>query len=181
MYGMVNKALEDLITRQHGENMWVLIREKAGVDVEAFVSNEGYSDEMTYKLVGAASSLLSLPAEQILKDFGKHWVLKTATENYASLMEATGHSFAEFLDNLPNLHARISLIFPKLKPPKFIINHRRENSMHLHYYSERQGLVPFVEGLIYGLAEKFHTSVELRHLALRENGADHDEFEITWK
>jgi hypothetical protein len=157
MYGMVNKALEDLIIRQHGEQMWRLVREKAGVDVEAFISTEGYPDEITYNLIAAASSLLSLPAEQILKDFGKHWVLRTATEGYKNLMESSGRSFAEFLDNLPNLHARISLIFHKLRPPRFMTSQRRENSMHLHYYSERQGLV------------------------LRESGADHDEFEITWK
>ncbi len=46
------------------------IKEKSGLDVEMFISNEGYPDDITYKLVGAASEVLGLPAEKILQAFG---------------------------------------------------------------------------------------------------------------
>ena len=42
MYGMVNKAIEEMVTRHHGESTWAQIKAKAGVDVEVFMSNEGY-------------------------------------------------------------------------------------------------------------------------------------------
>ena len=44
---------------------------KAGVDVEVFMSNEGYPDEITYSLVAAASEVLRTPAEQILAWLGE--------------------------------------------------------------------------------------------------------------
>ena len=104
MYGMVNKAVEEMVCMHHGEAMWEEIKAKAGVDVEVFMSNEGYPDEITYQLVGAASEVLKLPAEQILHDFGEHWVLHTAQEGYGGLMKAAGRNLPEFLRSLPNFH-----------------------------------------------------------------------------
>ena len=67
MYGMVNKAVEEMVCMHHGEPVWERIKARAGVDVDVFMSNEGYPDEMTYKLVGAASEVLDVPAPQILE------------------------------------------------------------------------------------------------------------------
>ena len=58
--------------------------------MDVFVSNEGYPDGMTYDLVGAASSVLALPAPEVLEAFGRHWVIHTAQEGYGDLMAAGG-------------------------------------------------------------------------------------------
>ena len=58
MYGLVNKAVEELVVSNFGEDKWELIKSKAGVDVDVFISNESYPDSMTYDLVGAASEVL---------------------------------------------------------------------------------------------------------------------------
>ena len=42
MYGLVNKAIEELVVTEFGKDKWQLIKQKAGVDVEVFISNEGY-------------------------------------------------------------------------------------------------------------------------------------------
>ena len=44
MYGMVNKALHNMVLEAHGEQIWEQIRTRAGVDIEVFISNEGYPD-----------------------------------------------------------------------------------------------------------------------------------------
>ena len=80
MYGMVNRAIEEMVVKNHGEKIWEDIKQKAGVDVEVFVSSEGYSDDVTYGLVGAASEVLQIPAEQILEAFGVYWVMETAQQ-----------------------------------------------------------------------------------------------------
>lgn len=59
MYGIVNKAIEDLVKVNFGEDKWDAIKEKSGVDVDFFISNEPYDDEITYKLAGAASEILN--------------------------------------------------------------------------------------------------------------------------
>ena len=75
MYGMVNSAIMDLIVATHGEETWQRVKFKAGVEEEIFISNDAYPDELTYKLVGAASEVLEQPANVILIQFGRWWVL----------------------------------------------------------------------------------------------------------
>jgi hypothetical protein len=180
MYGMVNKAVEEMVCLHHGEATWERIKAKAGVDVEVFMSNESYSDDITYQLVGAASEVLHLPAEQILIGFGEHWVLHTAQEGYGGLMKAAGHTLPEFLNNLPNFHARVSMIFPKLQPPHFRCTEITDHSLQLHYFSHRPGLAPFVVGLMKGLGQMFKTPVKVLRKEAKDQGADHDIFEVNW-
>ncbi len=181
MYGMVNKAVEDMVCAMHGEAMWEKVKERAGVDVDVFISNESYPDGMTYQLVWAASELSGTPPGQILEAFGEHWVLKTAHEGYGELLDAGGKSLAEFLINLPDFHARVSMVFPKLQPPRFKVSDITEHSLCLHYFTERAGLAPFVIGLVKGLGKRFQTPVRsVRLVGSRDQGADHDLFLIEW-
>jgi hypothetical protein len=104
MDGLVNKGVEDLVVSNFGEEKWELIKSKAAVDVDVFISNEGYPDEITYKLVGAASEVMGTP----------HWVLKTAAKSYGPMMKSGGSTLKEFLGNLPNFHTRVAMIYPNL-------------------------------------------------------------------
>ncbi len=180
MYGMVNRAIEEMVISGHGEAVWERIKERAGVDVEVFVSNEGYDDSLTYGLVGAASAELGVPAEKILEAFGVHWVVQTAQKGYGDLMASGGDTFREFVLNLPNFHARLSMIFPHLRPPEFACSEVEEHSLRLHYRSQRAGLAPFVRGLIVGLGQLFNTAVEVTQATDKSSGADHDEFIVRW-
>lgn len=137
MYGMVNKAIEDLVVTNFGSEQWEAIKSKAGVDVDVFLSNESYPDKMTYDLVGAASEVLGIAASGILIAFGEHWVLNTARQGYGSMLEANGRTLPEFLINLPSFHTRVAMIFPDLQPPRFNCTDVLENSLVLHYYSHR--------------------------------------------
>jgi hypothetical protein len=51
MYGIVNKAIEELVKENFGEEKWELIKIRSGVDVEFFISNEPYDDAITYQLL----------------------------------------------------------------------------------------------------------------------------------
>jgi hypothetical protein len=169
-----------MVLAGHGEAVWQRIKERASVDEDVFVSNEGYDDSLTYGLVGAASAELGLPAEKILEAFGVHWVMQTAQKGYGDLMASGGDTFREFVLNLPNFHARLSMIFPHLQPPEFQCDEVSERSLRLHYRSHRGGLAPFVRGLILGLGQMFETAVEVTQAADKSAGADHDEFIVRW-
>jgi hypothetical protein len=181
MYGMVNKAVEDMVCLHHGEAVWEAIKAKAGIDVELFFGNESYPDDITYRLVSAGSEVLQVAPEQILEAFGEHWVLHTAQEGYGALMRAGGDSLPAFLRNLPNFHTRVCMIFPKLQPPRFHVTEISENSLNLHYLTSRPGLTHFVIGLLRGLGKIFNTAVEVELLESRAGGADHDVFRVEWR
>jgi len=180
MYGMVNKAIEDLICSRFGREVWEETKERAGVEVDAFISNDAYPDDVTYRLVAAASEVTGLLAHDILLAFGEHWVLKIARTEYAGLLEAGGRTLREFLINLPNFHARISLIFPNLQPPRFRVSEATDHSLQLHYLTHRDGLAAFVIGIIRGLGQMFGNPVEITQLAAKQDGADHDIFLLQW-
>lgn len=180
MYGLVNRAIEEMVFAAQGESAWETIKQRAGVDVDVFIGNEAYDDAITYRLVTAASEVLGIPVERILESFGEHWVLKTAHQGYGELLATCGNTFSEFLQNLPNFHVRVNLIFPHLRPPTFSCTHVESHSLQLHYRSERQGLAPFVIGLIRGLGKLFQTEVRIERMELRSQGSDHDIFHLRW-
>lgn len=181
MYGLVNKAVQDMICKYHGEETWAIIKHKAAIeDIDFFIGMEGYPDDVTYRLVAAASDVLGIPPQEILKAFGEYWVTYTAEEGYGELLASAGNSLPEFMENLDNLHARVGLSFPNLLPPCFESEHTTEKSMDLHYKSTRQGLAPMVIGLVHGLGKRFQTKVDITQTSYREQGAPHDTFSITY-
>jgi len=182
MYGLVNRAIEQMVCRDHGDAIWQAIKREAGVEIEGFVSNAPYPDDVTYRLVGAASKVLDAPADEILKAFGEFWVLHTALESYGSLMRSSGRSVKEFLLRLPQFHTRVQMIFPDLQPPEFQCSEVTDHSLLLHYRTPRPaGLEPFVEGLVQGIGRMFDTKVGVRMLENRGAGADHSVFHVSWE
>jgi hypothetical protein len=179
MYGMVNRAVEDLVTKRFGEATWERIKARAGVDVDVFLSMQTYPDPITYSLVGAASQELSLSAETVLEVFGEHWVEYAAANGYRDLMRARGQSLFAFIARLDDLHARLALSFASLKPPSFRTSEVTEQSLRLHYFSTREGLAPMVKGLIRGLGKLFEVEVDITQELAKAAGADHDEFIVT--
>lgn len=176
MYGLVNKAIEGLICNRFGEETWEAVKRRAGIDEEGFVSLDSYPDNMTYALVGAASEVLGTPADKLLEVFGEHWVTYTAREGYGGLLDAAGGDLRTFLMSLNQLHARVRLVAPELRPPSFQCTDVTDTSLVLHYRSTRDGLAPMVLGLLKGLSARFQTPVEVTHQRRRgEGGADHDE------
>lgn len=181
MYGMVNQAVEEMVVSTHGEAAWLEIKRRAGVSQAYFVCNTGYPDEITYKLVGAASDYLQTPPDKILHAFGEHWVLNTARKGYPTLMTTAGNTFGRFLENLPRFHDRVALIFPNLIPPRFEVRDTTENSLRLYYITHRAGLTPFVEGLLSGLGKMFNVTVRTTLEQTRANGGDTDVFFVEWQ
>lgn len=180
MYGIVNKAIEELVIANFGEDKWEAVKKRSGIDIDYFLSNEPYDDDITYKLAGGVSEEMNMPVGNVLEAFGEWWILKTGKEKYGGLMEAGGHNLKEFLVNLPMFHNRIMLMYPKLTPPEFQISDIEENSVHVHYFSKRTGLKEFVRGLMHGLAKMYKTTAEVELLQSRDNGFDHEIFKVSW-
>jgi hypothetical protein len=180
MYGLVNKAIEQMLSSGYGPEAWEATRRHAGIAPTAFVSMQQYDDAITYRLVDGASDTLSMSHGEVLRAFGHYWTLYTGTEGYGDLLEMTGGSLVEFLLNLDAMHGRIGMIYPELRPPSFRCSAIDDEGLLLHYYSEREGLAPMVIGLLEGLAVRFNTPISVEQLQSKADGADHDLFRITY-
>lgn len=180
MYGIVNKAIQELVEMKFGSETWQKVHARSQIKEEYFLSNEAYDDGITYQLAGAVSEETGLPLKDVLMAFGEFWVLHTGNEKYGSLMKAGGDNLKEFLINLPNFHSRVMLFYPNLTPPEFRVSNVLDSSLDLHYFSTRAGLKDFVTGLIHGLGKLYSTAVEVTVLQSRDEGADHEIFHISW-
>jgi hypothetical protein len=180
MYGIVNNAIKDLVINNFGTEKWEAIQERSGIEETYFISNEGYDDSITFKLAIAVSEEMNIPLNEVLIAFGEWWVIKTTKEKYSSLMQSGGNNLKEFLINLPVFHNRVMLIYPKLTPPEFKVTDVTDKSLHLHYFSKREGLQEFVRGLIQGLGKVYETPTAIELLKTRDEGDSHEIFKISW-
>lgn len=177
MYGLVNKAIKDLVEEKFGTATWRRIAAAAGFKSDEFLSMEPYDDDLTYRLVKAGCDELRMEPKDLLNAFGEFWIKYTATEGYGELLDLFGKSFEEFVSNLDAMHSRIALTMPQLRPPGFEFERRKDGRHRLHYRSFRPGLAPMVVGILRGLADRFQTRVELAHLPV-ESEPGHDVFLI---
>jgi guanylate cyclase soluble subunit beta len=171
MYGLINSALKGMMLEQYGNETWNKVLKQSGVPEDSFLSMRSYDDKITYDLVGATSEVLGAPPEACLKLFGQYWVMEVATEAYQSLMDASGQNLIEFLANLNALHDRINNVFLNYVPPEFVIEPMNDGTHRIHYISQRQGLTPFVDGLLEGLAE--HFGEELTVISCKHEEREH--------
>lgn len=174
MYGLVNQAVKEMVVEGHGEAIWEKIRSEAGV-VDVFVSMDQYPEDITDKLVKAASAILHLSPSDILAGFGQYWV-EFASRNYDYVLDMSGQDFLAFIKNLNNMHARIGLWMPDLKPPSFLVTDEKPGAFKLQYRSSRSGYAPMVKGLLKGLGERFNTDVTVDHARGANQGLDYEEF-----
>lgn len=181
MHGIVNQAIQGLITDKYGADKWLEIKQRCSLSVDYFISNESYDDDITYDIIGIASEFLNVDANEILEEFGIYWVTVTGIEKYGDLMRAGGQNFTHFVLNLPNFHSRVMLIFPKLEPPEFNVEQVSEKQLILHYYSTRDGLSSFVIGLIKGIGIIYNTPIETKTISSEKNDFQHDIIEINIK
>jgi Haem-NO-binding len=178
MYGLVNRAVQELVTKNHGEEVWLRIRSQAKVDTPSFLRLTQYPDEVTYALVGAASAELGVPASDLLREFGRSWIGFAMREGYRELFQISGKDLRSFLANLDNLHARLGMTFVGMNAPSFVVSDKGPDEMLVRYYSSRPGLAPFVQGLLEGLGPVFSCQVQATIESTRADGQDHDAFHV---
>ena len=63
----VTAVIEDLVVAGWGAETWAEILKRAGVDDPAFVGMSRYPDELAGKIVGAASAVLKLAPEDVMR------------------------------------------------------------------------------------------------------------------
>lgn len=170
MYGLINNSLKNMILDQFGKDQWQKVLTTSGVSEDSFLTMRSYDDSITYSLAGAASEVLGAPVETCLEMFGEYWVRETATKSYGMLMNAAGQDMIEFLGNMNALHDRITSTFLNYVPPEFFVE-TKANYHLIHYVSQREGLTPFVVGLLKGLAIRFNSTLTI--ISQSEVAVDH--------
>ncbi len=181
MYGLVNKAIQDLVCTKFGEDKWIEIKEMSNFEDDYFIGMQSYPDSLTYDLVKNAAKVLGADASVVMEAFGEYWILYTANEGYGEMIDLAGDNLADFLNNLDMLHERVNNIMPGLVPPQFSTRNSTANSIDLIYRSKREGLTPMVMGLLRGLCKKFNLeNAKVEHIQQKSDIIDYHVFRVQW-
>ena len=175
---MINEAMRRLVSETSGDAAWAAIATRAEAP-ETYASMSYYDDGLTYALVGAASAELGTPPEDLLRRFGHYWSLRVGPENYSDILGATGTDVVSVLRNLDAMHARLQALYPELLPPSFTVSDEGVDSFEVHYSSEREGLAPFVVGLLEGLGDLYATPATVVHVSSTSPQQRYDVFRVT--
>lgn len=177
MYGMVNQAIESMVTEKFGASQWELIKARAGIEDPAFVMMKQYPDAVTYALATAVAEHMKMPIADVLHAFGIYWIEFARKGPWGKLMQASGSNTFELLAALDAMHTRIAVSFPDLEPPSFRVE-PRGSGLLLEYRSHRPGLAPFVLGLVQGVGNMYGEHVEIQQVASKDAGAPCDAFMV---
>jgi Haem-NO-binding len=178
VYGMINEAMRRLVVEGEGTEVWGRVAARAE-SPESFAALAYYDDDVTYRLVDAASLELGTPATELLRKFGRYWSLRVGPENYGDILGATGTDVVSVLDNLDEMHARLQVLYPELRPPSFTVIEEGSATFEVRYSSEREGLAPFVLGLLEGLGELYGTPALVEQVPHVDQGHAGDVFRVT--
>jgi hypothetical protein len=166
MKGVVFNLLEQVVSEKYGEEAWDAVLDAADQD-GAYTAVGSYPDEEFLGLVKAASANLEVPADDLVRWFGRS-SLPLLRERYPEFFHHD--STRAFLLTLNDvIHPEVRKLFPGADVPDFDFDSRREDELALGYQSHRR-LCSFAEGLIEGAAEYFREEVSMEQPQCMKRG-----------
>jgi guanylate cyclase soluble subunit beta len=169
MYGVIHRAVRQMVLDRLGKHAWSEIESAAGIGYSQLISAELYDDEVTLALLDGAARRTGIDMDEFLFEFGRYWIRYAQSGSFGAILNFTGHDFPTFIRNLNRLHDSVREVMPKARMPRFALVSERQGEMLVEYRSTRQGLGPFVRGLLHGLLDHFGLMGEVT-MALGESG-----------
>jgi len=168
MYGMIHQALRDMALQHMDEADWQTMLQQGGLAKPVFIGMEYYPDETTMSLIHLIGARLDLPLDDALQKFGQVWIDFAGASAYGRILQMAGDDFVSFLENLDRMHASIRSNMPLAEMPSFELLSAGSEELRVKYRSRRQGLAPFVHGILIAVAARFNETVTISYTP--ENG-----------
>lgn len=176
MYGMIHRAVRDMVTVHAGQAVWQDIEAKTGAGPAEMIGVLVYDDEITFRLLSAAAERLDLPLPDLMEKFGRHWIEYIGQKQFGRLLDIAGRDLLSVLTNLDRLHAAVLAAMPQARVPSFTVVAAQNDSILLRYRSQRKGLEPLIKGLLVGLLNRFQLHGDVQLMPCEDNKV---EFRIT--
>ncbi len=172
MYGMIHRGVREMVVELNGVEAWSEIEQSCGIGPVELISAVVYDDATTLAIVGAAAEVLKMDLPTCLKHFGRYWIRFAERGSYGALMNFTGQDMKSFIANLDRMHAAIALALPHANTPSFSVVGLDDSEIRVRYWSSRDGLEPFVVGLLEGLLDRFGETGTVTQCDAKSNGTD---------
>ena len=169
MKGVVFNLLEVVVRRDYGDDTWEALLEAANAD-GAYSSLGNYPDAEMMRLVGVASSALKIPADDVVRWFGRN-ALPLLAKKHPQFFDAH-KSTRPFLLSLNDvIHSEVRKLYPGADVPVFTYDTSSSEVLLMHYRSPRK-LCALAEGFIEAAAAHFTEELSLDQPECMKRGDD---------
>lgn len=155
MYGMIHRAMRQMVFEQLGEEAWLALEQRLGIGPTELLTGMVYEDALTLEIIGEAAARFNLTVDECLVEFGRYWIRYAEQGSLASIMKFTGQNLASFIKNLDRLHLAVGAAMPGTQLPSFTTLESSDGYLKVEYRSDRVGMEKFVYGLFLGLMHRF--------------------------
>lgn len=177
MHGLILLQLQKFAQQTVGADRWRTVMTESGLDGLTFSAGHVYDDKQVIELVVLASKSLGLPVEEVIESFGKH--LSTELIKLYQRVIKPEWKTLDIIENTETfIHSAVRVGNPGALPPPLDAIRTGPDQLQLLYSSERK-LCKLAIGIIKGLAEHFHESIDIQHDACMLKGDPFCSFQLT--
>src|SRR5436309_13540289 len=120
MHGLIFVTWEKYLSERFGSSLLNEYRATIGeTPAHSPLVSRVYSDELLLVGVGAACKLTRLPADILLREYGRYFILNGLTSHLCAYLLAQVHSGRDLLLTMRNAHAQMRRTPDTLTPPLF--------------------------------------------------------------
>jgi hypothetical protein len=180
MQGLIFVTWEKYLSERFGSSPLQQYRAVIGeTPATSPLASRVYDDETLLARVGAACKLTRLPADTLLHEYGRYFMLKGLTSHLCSYLLARVHSGRDLLLTMRKAHAQRPCASDALMPPVFGYEalSSEPKAFALIYDSPRQ-LCPVLLGAIEGAAERYGERVHIAERTCMRQGMSVCRFEV---
>lgn len=180
MHGLIFVTWERYLSERFNGTVLKKYRDAVGGAVGTTVlASRVYDDEILLAGVGAASQITKIPAETLLREYGRFFIINGLTRHLCAYILTQVHSGRDLLLAMHDAHEQMSRLPESLTPPLFqyIAHAQKPDELILIYDSPRK-LCPLLMGAIEGAAERYGEQVRIVEQTCMKRGDLVCRFEI---
>jgi len=182
MHGLIFVTWEKYLSDRFGSSLLHEYRNAIGeTAASAPLASRVYDDATLLAGVGAACQLTSFPADTLLREYGRYFMLNGLTRHLCAYLLNQVHSGRELLLTMRSAHTQMGRTPDGLTPPLFEYKPHPQNSdgFVLIYDSPRK-LCAVLLGAIEGAALRYGEGVQIVERTCMKLGANACRFEVVF-
>lgn len=168
MRGLIFTSLKQFVVDVYGEPAWNQLLVNTGLTGRMYLATDAYPDEEVTALVTAASTLTNLPADILLKDFGRALV-PGLVKTYRAFIKPQWRSLDLIAAVESQIHKAVRLREPDASPPRLRATRTSPTEVVVRYDSPRR-LCALAEGIVAGIAVHYGERLQLRQTTCMHRG-----------
>lgn len=178
MLGLIFMTWEKYLIERFGNAFLHKYREQMGdTAAAALVASRYYDDALMEKGVGIVSQLTHIPADMLLREYGRYFVANALTGKLCTYLLSQVHSGRELLLAMRDTHARLRTALEGATPPVFEYGASTHPDEIIVIYRSPRKLCAILHGTIEGAALRYHEGVHVVEHTCMKRGANACRFE----